>query len=378
MHDVLFKKRAVSHGWHVASHVTLCPSKVMCSTQVTGNVSISFWRGTRKMLKLPDATRNNGYIYFESAGRQFVTVRLPMFSRTFAFTLLAFFHFSLLSAVVFSTLLSLFFIQTSRNGFLGFSRCSKQSGDDAWRLGRVTLVFPCTFIKSNAANTSLHRSDMLSYEYGDGSPESFIFQWPLAGTNTSTMRNLERSPLSPNKRVRFADLFGQSLVSVKIISPANSTENLAGAKGRSSISKDEQTRRKEERLRCCFPQPAAHPDSLERRLKEQNVCLENVVLSPSVIVGTVIVRNIAFAKEVSVRYTVTEWQSYRDIWADYVPFSSSQDTDKFQFRINLPPDFPRSLEFAVRYRVAEKEFWDNNDQLNYRIESQENRGSTPK
>ena len=181
---------------------------------------------------------------------------------------------------------------------------------------------------------------------------------------------------SSKRRVQFADVMGQALVSVKIISPASSEEDIFNTTNRQlSLAKLAVDPRQGKRLKCCFPQPAARDSAFEKRVTEQNVCLEDIVFSTFAIAGTVKVRDLAFAKDVRVRYTLNEWRTYQDIWADYVPYSSDGKTDRFQFRIIVPQDCAivgETVEFAIRYRVAGKEFWDNNSRRNYRIECCEN------
>lgn len=171
--------------------------------------------------------------------------------------------------------------------------------------------------------------------------------------------------LSPERHVHFADFNGQDLVSVKLITPANSEEDLSGCKSSDSLNQIALPLHFK-RFRCCFTQPVTEERYAER-VMERNVCLENAVFYGFSMTGTVKVKNIAFAKEVTARYTVDGWKSYRDVWADYVPKSSDGETDRFQFRISIPPDVEigRKLEFAIRYRVAGKEYWDNNFHRNY-------------
>lgn len=171
--------------------------------------------------------------------------------------------------------------------------------------------------------------------------------------------------LASKRRVHFADFDGQDLVSVKMITPANSEEDLSRDK-KLDILSHIATPVHLKRFSCCFTQPASD-DKFIDRVMERNVCLENVVFCGFAMVGTVKVKNIAFAKEVTARYTVDGWKSYRDVWADYVPKSSDGQTDRFQFRISIPQDLDvgGKLEFAVRYCTTGKEYWDNNFDRNY-------------
>lgn len=205
------------------------------------------------------------------------------------------------------------------------------------------------------------------------------FYFPcLKGTELMTIMKEQQektnSPLhSPNslaskRRVHFADFDGQDLVSVKMITPANSEEDLSRNK-KLDILSHSATPVHLKRLSCCFTQPASD-DNFIARVIERKVCLENVVFCGFAMTGTVKVKNIAFAKEVTARYTVDGWKSYRDVWADYVPKSSDGQTDRFQFRISIPQDLEvgGKLEFAIRYCTAGEEYWDNNFNRNYSAE----------
>ena len=174
------------------------------------------------------------------------------------------------------------------------------------------------------------------------------------------------------KKVRFADISGRQLVFVKTITPCNSLEDLQ-QESYNSIHPQLKRRHGSHCLsKHLFSRfsPPLYDENFTERLKKQKVCLESVDASSSMITGIVAVENLAFQKEIQVRYTLNKWWSFQDIWADYVPFSRSGDTDKFCFRIVLPLDLEvgQQVEFAIRYRACNKEFWDNNLGKNYVIE----------
>ena len=170
------------------------------------------------------------------------------------------------------------------------------------------------------------------------------------------------------RRVQFADIVGGALTSVKMITPANSEEDVSCVSSHQHPlnGKFEKTEEKEKRT-CRLLRPL----SASRNMDTRNVCLEELILSWCMITGNIKVKNLAFAKEVTVRYTTDKWQTFQEVWADYIPGSSDGETDKFQFRVTVPSDFKVAgihIEFAIRYRVAGMEFWDNNLEENYRIE----------
>ncbi|NWW55094.1 PPR3E phosphatase, partial [Pedionomus torquatus] len=114
------------------------------------------------------------------------------------------------------------------------------------------------------------------------------------------------------------------------------------------------------------PQPGASPGFAER-VRQHKVRLEWVRVEPAGLRGAVRVLNLAYEKAVSVRYTLDRWASCAEVPAAYQPAGPPDGlTDRFAFLLPLGPAEP-TLEFAVRYRVAGAEYWDNNDGANYRL-----------
>jgi hypothetical protein len=101
----------------------------------------------------------------------------------------------------------------------------------------------------------------------------------------------------------------------------------------------------------------------------------------SFLIGKVQVKNIAFQKRVDVRYTFDFWKTVKEVQAEYkestINNMKNVSYDVFSFAISLkgkvgvnvaPKDEQSTMFFAVRYRVAGREFWDNNDGSNYQVE----------
>ncbi|KAJ7374728.1 Protein phosphatase 1 regulatory subunit 3E [Desmophyllum pertusum] len=107
-----------------------------------------------------------------------------------------------------------------------------------------------------------------------------------------------------------------------------------------------------------------------KRVYSQNVCLENIACQNLVVTGLIRVANFSYIKEVTVRFTLDGWSTYRDIWADYMSSCSDGKTDKFSFRIAVSPEFEVNgyMEFAICYHASSQEFWDNNDRINYHVQ----------
>ncbi|NWJ10127.1 PPR3D phosphatase, partial [Crypturellus undulatus] len=127
------------------------------------------------------------------------------------------------------------------------------------------------------------------------------------------------------------------------------------------------------------PQPGASPGFAER-VRQHKVRLEWVRVEPAGLRGAVRVLNVAYEKAVSVRYTLNRWASCAEVPAAYQPPAPADGTtDRFCFHLPLgaAAAAEASLEFAVRYRVAGAEYWDNNDGANYRLRGRPRTAACP-
>lgn len=82
------------------------------------------------------------------------------------------------------------------------------------------------------------------------------------------------------------------------------------------------------------------------------------------LVGTLSVANLAFEKQVEIRYTYDNWMTQRSLYAAYKEANGT--SDRFQFRLELEED-TTELQLAVRYKVSNHEYWDNNQDKNYKF-----------
>ncbi|XP_069044827.1 protein phosphatase 1 regulatory subunit 3E-like [Lepisosteus oculatus] len=191
------------------------------------------------------------------------------------------------------------------------------------------------------------------------------------------------------KRVRFADTLGLELITVCRYSQSHDSQDQDSESESDSpdlvmhvIPNSSHAERKTpswaESAVLQFQAPVTRPD-FDLLVRSQGVCLESVCPQPVCLSGTVRVQNMSFHKDVVVRYTNDHWSSYSEVSASYLPpdithFSLS--TDRFQFRLPLPPappgppgpgGAPPRLEFAVCYRVGGQEYWDSNGGANYAL-----------
>ena len=178
------------------------------------------------------------------------------------------------------------------------------------------------------------------------------------------------------KRVSFADLVGLKLEFVRTITPSSSENNLCTLDDALWNINCDDTKPPSKLVKClypCFVHPSESTHTFMKKVYSQNVCLEYIVCNNLVITGLVRVTNLSYMKEVTVRFTLNEWETYRDIWADFMSTCSDGRTETFSFRISIPHDFEvnQHMEFAIRYRVPDKEFWDNNNHNNYHVRCSE-------
>ncbi|KZT43851.1 hypothetical protein SISSUDRAFT_1057383 [Sistotremastrum suecicum HHB10207 ss-3] len=165
------------------------------------------------------------------------------------------------------------------------------------------------------------------------------------------------------------------------------------------------------------PVPATSPIPNPNPPPATNVLLEDITLPstrPPVLRGSVLVRNITFAKFVAVRFTLDDWQTTSEVTCKYVaslpslppPFPqppkktehpsaksstswqwgspASADWDRFSFSIKLE-DLEskladRTMWLVVRYQANGEgggEWWDNNAGANYRVAFQKSVAPAP-
>ncbi|KAJ3264117.1 hypothetical protein HK104_006515, partial [Borealophlyctis nickersoniae] len=97
-----------------------------------------------------------------------------------------------------------------------------------------------------------------------------------------------------------------------------------------------------------------------------------------VLVGSVLVRNLAFEKTVSVRYTSDGWATHDDVEGRFAsvvsgPTEGFSGVDRFVFELDLNEDLDlgeateATIQFAINYVVGGDSYWDNNGGQNYQF-----------
>lgn len=177
-------------------------------------------------------------------------------------------------------------------------------------------------------------------------------------------------------KVRFADALGLELTEVKVFQKGEDPSIPLHVLSRLSINSDLWYSNLEFTMQCLVPdfqQPADCMD-FSARLQEQQVCLERVTSSDLGVSGTIQVCNIAFEKQVSVRYTFNQWKSLHEVcahWQSSILDKNGQDqVDVFTFFLPVPSfllQLCSIVQFAARYQVNGQEYWDNNRGKNYSL-----------
>lgn len=123
-----------------------------------------------------------------------------------------------------------------------------------------------------------------------------------------------------------------------------------------------------------LPGLSYHESTVVRQLP---VFLENMfILSDQhYVLGQVAVRNIAYQKSVTVRYSTDAWATVVEVPAVYVPDAQlvlrNYNYDRFLFKIDLArfaqSPIPLVYQMCVRYAVPGQVYWDNNGGANYAV-----------
>ena len=96
------------------------------------------------------------------------------------------------------------------------------------------------------------------------------------------------------------------------------------------------------------------------------VHLTNLICTSSRIWGRIQVNNVAYEKQILIRWSSDAWKSFSEQTACFEQSETNQKRDAFTFEIERP-QYGEMVELAVRYCVCNQEYWDNNDGANYQV-----------
>ncbi|CAF1090797.1 unnamed protein product [Adineta ricciae] len=223
----------------------------------------------------------------------------------------------------------------------------------------------------------------------------------------SPNKNVALLDKAPKKVVRFADMLGLDLESIRYMTPPDQSTNsliqecirikleqLRLAKNQSNLSSSSSS----SQSLCPFNLPNINtrssssstltnavkptsryfliskhftsPTNIIPLIYDQQVMLECLYTKDSIAYGTVRVHNCAYDKRIFARITDNDWQSYQDIQAWHSMNYPNDNTDTFTFEIRLGKykdanEVPKQIYFAVCLQAMCREFWDNNHGWNY-------------
>ncbi|CDW56956.1 Protein phosphatase 1 regulatory subunit 3, partial [Trichuris trichiura] len=184
----------------------------------------------------------------------------------------------------------------------------------------------------------------------------------------------------PKKSVTFADDRGRPLATVKIMSEPSDVPPRINAAVLRALGIDyrdgspDRMSSPKGTWRVEFPQPASDYSKFRSKICTRNVALENVLIDNERgrVSGIIKVKNVAFEKEVFVRFSLDDWLTFYDRPAHYLR-SAGGDFDTFQFDIDLSSTDDEKcskIEFCICYRTNGVEYWDNNDGKNFELSSE--------
>ncbi|KAK5078821.1 hypothetical protein LTR64_002762 [Lithohypha guttulata] len=121
---------------------------------------------------------------------------------------------------------------------------------------------------------------------------------------------------------------------------------------------------------------ANSPEQPTEERKALPVHVERVFLSADKknLIGVVVVKNLAFQKHVTARFTLDYWKTTSEVAAEFSDDLSKPDhpeIDRFTFSISLADQANlenKTLFFCVRYNVNGQEHWDSNNLMNYQVD----------
>ncbi|CAF2904551.1 unnamed protein product [Rotaria sp. Silwood2] len=208
----------------------------------------------------------------------------------------------------------------------------------------------------------------------------------------------------PKKVVRFADMLGLDLESVRYMTPPDQSPDpfiqecirnkleqlwlvksqpnilstspcpfdLANIINRSSSSAFINTSKKSTNQYYLVSKYFTSPKNIIQLIYERQIMLECLYTKDSIAYGTVRVHNRAHKGRVFARISENDWKTFEDIYAMHSMNYPNNNTDTFTFEIHLGKydnntKVPKQIYFAICLQTNNQEFWDNNCGWNYAL-----------
>ncbi|GMR45942.1 hypothetical protein PMAYCL1PPCAC_16137, partial [Pristionchus mayeri] len=219
----------------------------------------------------------------------------------------------------------------------------------------VTVIVSCISSFFRLPNTPLSPSSPDSgFSSDDGGPFNGVTR---PKTQLSAFRKHRPSP-SSKKSVRFADCVGLELATTKLFFPDE--EDFANPTCRFDVT---------HRL---FPTNFVYrseSESVSRTRREKVIVSSFMTSNFGQLMGQIRVLDLAFDKEVDVRYTRDGWITQHELLASFShKLIGNNDIDVFCFALTIPHEDESICQLCVHYSVSDASFWDNNDGENYRFD----------
>jgi hypothetical protein len=249
------------------------------------------------------------------------------------------------------------------------------------------------------------------YTDGDDHENEQMINGVIVRSNSLGIGQLNRKSAlldkAPKKVVRFADMLGLDLESIRYMTPPDQSTNsliqecirikleqLRLAKNQSNLSSSpfdlpSLSNRSSSSSSLLSPKKSLNqyylvskyftsPTDIIPLIYERQILLECLYTKDSSAYGTIRVHNCAYDKHVFARITENEWKTTQDIQAWHSMNYANDNTDTFTFEIRLgkyndDTQVPKQIYFAVCLQAMYQEFWDNNRGWNYVLDVIERR-----
>lgn len=247
-----------------------------------------------------------------------------------------------------------------------------------WSLENPEDSSPCALssIDSGSRSASLDDSGFSSDETTVQLPKESCCKL----NRTKSLRSALRSPTrtASQKRVRFADSLGLHLEHKAYFNDDEWRHNefnsplplLPPSKVFPATQK-----KKNRNVRLVLTNFTSRSEAETSHLTRTHcVCLSSVNTIDTNVTGYINVLNLAFEKQVFVRYSTDSWMSYSETSAVYSrPLGTDGAVDEFRFFLSLPNNLPvgATCQFCIHYDVNGTSYWDSNNGFNYVLQSME-------
>ena len=170
-----------------------------------------------------------------------------------------------------------------------------------------------------------------------------------------------------SKNVRFADMCGKALAEIKSFQILSQLD-FSVYDSLDNLPDFSDLKNKEKSLLPLFFLPT-HLSAFGQHVAENHVKLEAINVFGLRVVGSVLVANLSFNKEVRLRYTLNQWETWSEVTLSYDQTIEHESSfDRFVFEVDFNrPELDNKVIFCIKYTCDTGEFWDSNEGINYTL-----------